>query len=460
MGVKKTSPFSRRKGLSVTAFLSPSLAVLLSLHVLIAAFIIEINRASVFLSDSMQRSASYVTDATSLLAGSSLLSETSTNFVLRPVLDDKSPNVGPMIAYCNELRIPRRGDDIVNRFANTDADAEAKAHLQTAAESANYMYRIQLRSLSLITSVYPLPPLEQLSTLQLPALSPEDSALNVEEKVSLAANLMLDVEYGNHKGAVSTHVNAAVGILRSVSEQHSASTNRKIGILRTWLWIGTISVVVLILFIFSVLYRSMIIPVVRSSKLIEKDEKLEFEHSFREVRTLSASYNELKDRRDALDKMLRLAAERDALTGLANRYAYEQMLDALAMHQGSDTSVAFFLFDLNFLKETNDHFGHAAGDAALKETAYCIAQCFTGGKHFRIGGDEFAAILMGVDEDKIQQMVKDFLQMQQEKDISVSYGYSYAASLARGDIEDLTKTADSAMYECKAKMHEERPINL
>ena len=172
MGVKKTSPFSRRKGLSVTAFLSPSLAVLLSLHVVIAAFIIEINRASVFLSDSMQRSASYVTDATSLLAGSSLLSETSTNFVLRPVLDDKSPNVGPMIAYCNELRIPRRGDDIVNRFANTDADAEAKAHLQTAAESANYMYRIQLRSLSLITSVYPLPPLEQLSTLQLPALSP------------------------------------------------------------------------------------------------------------------------------------------------------------------------------------------------------------------------------------------------------------------------------------------------
>ncbi|MBO5529331.1 MAG: GGDEF domain-containing protein, partial [Bacilli bacterium] len=121
---------------------------------------------------------------------------------------------------------------------------------------------------------------------------------------------------------------------------------------------------------------------------------------------------------------------------------------------------AFFLFDLNFLKETNDHFGHAAGDAALKETAYCIAQCFTGGKHFRIGGDEFAAILMGVDEDKIQQMVKDFLQMQQEKGISVSYGYSYAASLARGDIEDLTKTADSAMYECKAKMHEERPINL
>ncbi|MBO5527796.1 MAG: GGDEF domain-containing protein, partial [Bacilli bacterium] len=333
MGVKKTSPFSRRKGLSVTAFLSPSLAVLLSLHVLIAAFIIEINRASVFLSDSMQRSASYVTDATSLLAGSSLLSETSTNFVLRPVLDDKSPNVGPMIAYCNELRIPRRGDDIVNRFANTDADAEAKAHLQTAAESANYMYRIQLRSLSLITSVYPLPPLEQLSTLQLPTLSPEDSALNAEEKVSLAANLMLDVEYGNHKGAVSTHVNAAVGILRSVSEQHSASTSKKIGILRTWLWIGTISVVVLILFIFSILYRSMIIPVVRSSKLIEKDEKLEFEHSFREVRTLSASYNELKDRRDALDKMLRLAAERDALTGLANRYAYEQMLDALAMHQ-------------------------------------------------------------------------------------------------------------------------------
>lgn len=460
MGAKKTSRFSRRKGLSVTAFLSPSLAVLLSLHILIVAFIIEINRASVVLSDTMQRSAAYVTDATSLLAGSSLLSETSTNFVLRPVLDDSSPNVGPMIAYSNELKIPRRGDDIINHFANTDADPEAKAHLQTAAESANFMYHVQLRSLSLVTSVYPLPPLEQLSTLKLPTLSLEDSALNADEKVALAVNLMLSVEYGSHKGAVSSNVNAAVDILRTNSEQRSASTNKKIGILRAGLWIGTISVVVLILFIFFVLYRRMILPVVRSSKLIEKDEKLEFEHSFREVRTLSASYNELKVRRDALDKMLRLAAERDALTGLANRYAYEQMLDALAMCQDNDTSIAFFLFDLNFLKETNDHFGHAAGDAALKETAYCIAQCFTGGKHFRIGGDEFASIIMGVDETKIPQMIKDFLQMQQEKDISVSYGYSYAKSIAHDDIEDLMKTADAAMYECKAKMHEERPPNL
>ena len=67
---------------------------------------------------------------------------------------------------------------------------------------------------------------------------------------------------------------------------------------------------------------------------------------------------------------------------------------------------------------------------------------------------------MALKYSKQRAMIKDFLQMQQEKDISVSYGYSYAKSIAHDDIEDLMKTADAAMYECKAKMHEERPPNL
>ena len=90
--------FSHR-GVSVTAFLSPSLLALLALHVIIVGLIVEVNGFSSTLSALMQRSAVYVTDATSLLAGSSVLSDTATNYVLRPLLPDSSPNLGPIKAY-------------------------------------------------------------------------------------------------------------------------------------------------------------------------------------------------------------------------------------------------------------------------------------------------------------------------------------------------------------------------
>ena len=446
----------QHKGVSVTAFLSPSLAVLLVLHILIVGLIIEVNSLSSTLSGIMARSSGYVTNATSLLAGSSLLSDTSTNYVLRPLLPDHSPNLGPLIAYGNELSIDRRSEDVLARFQDTDAPKEAIDSLKEAADNADYLLAQQLHAFALVSSVHPLPdiPQAQLIATYLPALSEEEQAKDDEEKKLLAEDLLLSKDYSTSKGLVSSKVNAAVSIIQASQGEKAAYTGSRLNSLRAWLWGTTFGIIALLIFVFFMLYKELFLPVLRSSKLIANDEKLQEGKGFREMRLLSSSYNGLKARRDALDEALRLAAERDALTGLSNRYAYEHMAMELSHTEASkDTSLAICIFDVNFLKETNDSKGHAAGDGLLKEASYCIESCFKGGKCFRIGGDEFACVLLGVKKEEVEEMAKDFLFMQKEKGISISYGYAHQESIVSTNIEALMRKADDAMYACKEKMH-------
>ena len=452
---KPNKPFPR-KGVSVTAFLSPSLAVLLALHVIIVGLIIEVNNVSTTLSGIMQRSAGYVTDATSLLAGSSVLSDTATNYVLRPVLPDDSPNVGPLIAYGTELQNKRRGNEVVAKFEGTDAPEEAIEMLRQAADNADYLLKSQLHALALISSVFPLPGIPQAEVIAplLPALTEEESSISAEMRVSRAEDLLLSRVYGDAKGLVSADVNAAVNIIQSSQGQKAGYASGRLASLRAWLWGTAISIMVLLILIFFLLYKELFLPVLHSSKLIESDDRLAEGKGFREMRLLSSSYNGLKARRDALDDALRIAAERDVLTCLANRYAYDHYLAKLsAMPTDMDQSVAICIFDVNYLKETNDSMGHAAGDGLLKEASYCIERCFKGGKCFRLGGDEFACVLLGTNEEAVLEMMKAFQAMQEEKHISVSYGHAVAPSIRGTDLEALMRTADDAMYACKDEMH-------
>ena len=213
------------------------------------------------MSVTMQKSASYVTDATSLIAGSSLLSETSTNYVLRPTLGDNQPNTGPLMAYANEVKNPRRGPDVLNRFEKSDASKEAIQELRVAAAAADFMYQRQLHALGLVTAVYPLPDIPALSTIPIPSLTAEEANWDAEHKMSEAANLLLDQQYGSNKGAVSEKVNACVGILQKISGEQSAHSGRVIATYRTLLWVGTALIIAALSFTFIMVYRGLARPV-------------------------------------------------------------------------------------------------------------------------------------------------------------------------------------------------------
>ncbi len=97
---------------------------------------------------------------------------------------------------------------------------------------------------------------------------------------------------------------------------------------------------------------------------------------------------------EALDRRARF----DDLTGLANRAEVLARIGTLGEHQrrpGSQTAILFC--DVDRFKAVNDTFGHAAGDAVLRELAERLSGAIRSGDiAARVGGDELLAVLEGV----------------------------------------------------------------
>ncbi len=151
------------------------------------------------------------------------------------------------------------------------------------------------------------------------------------------------------------------------------------------------------------------------------------------------------------DEMMYLGSH-DTLTNLGNRYALNQ---ALLLLTEMSTSVGVCYTDINGLKLYNDEKGHAAGDALISETAKIFASVFKQKFCYRIGGDEFVAIVPEVDEDVFQTMVDKLAQ--KSKKISISIGAVWSEDSKQ--INNLIKQADEAMYNSKVefyKTHERR----
>ena len=442
-------PKKKVNGISANALVLPVAVVVGVLHLAVIMVIFSINSSSTALSTIMQNSADYMNDATSLLGGSSLLSETSSNFVLMPVTEAGQVNVGPLTAYAGELDNPRRGDQVIQRFRGYDVSEEAFAMLSTAAVSADAMLSSQLHAISLVRAVYPLPEDSAANRIPLVELTEEEKAMTGEEKMAAARLLILGTEYGLNKQSVSQNVNACVNVLHADSARKAAETSARLQMLRTLMWVFILTIVGILIATFIALYTQLLHPLRRFAGLISSNRSLDEKKGMREIRLLAHAYNSLLKRRDALDAILRSAAETDALTKLPNRYGFEQyVLDAAE----SGSSTAVLLFDINYLKQTNDSMGHSAGDNLIRSAAECISACF--GEHcFRFGGDEFAAVVRNCTPETIRQRVARFEQMEKERNVSISFGYAYTDDIGRTTIKKLLDEADKKMYKQKEEAH-------
>ncbi len=356
-------------GLSANRVIIPIIVALAILHIIIIGLIVSINSASLSLSRTMQDSGTYIEDATSVLAGSSVLSETCINFILMPLNGNGDVNVNPLVAYANELNTDRRGSQVLEKFGGYRVSQAALDDLTLAAGCADSMVDAQLHALALVTAVYPFPNVTPLDTLPLPQLSEEETAYPDEQKLGVARSLVLGPEYTLNKQAVSNHVSACSQRIKADMGQLAAEASRHIAVLRLLMWVMTSIIILLIAFAFFVLYRHLVSPLNSFVRLIRSDSTLEENRGLQEVRMLATAYNDLLNRRDSL----MATAETDSLTGLPNRYSFEQYTQGL----GEEAfPLALVLFDVNYLKHTNDTYGHSAGDELLRKAAGCISDCF------------------------------------------------------------------------------------
>lgn len=154
----------------------------------------------------------------------------------------------------------------------------------------------------------------------------------------------------------------------------------------------------------------------------------------------------------------------DALTGAHNRRAFDRDWRALLETPDDQLgSVAFLLFDCDFFKAINDTYGHTTGDRLVQMLARVLQQALRkGDRLYRIGGDEFAAVLIDADRDQAGQVAERcqqriaaqaFHAIGIQEPVKVSIGVAVSDGTATEELNQLPRRADLAMYQAKRDRH-------
>ncbi len=176
-----------------------------------------------------------------------------------------------------------------------------------------------------------------------------------------------------------------------------------------------------------------------------------------EVGVLASSFRKtalaLKEQIDYINGL----ALTDGLTRINNKTAYNNMEKALDKDIAShNASYSIVVMDVNNLKKVNDTYGHEAGDALIQHVSECIRSVFGSRNVFRIGGDEFVAVLRGnTMEDAQRKMELLDVVVEDRNHYAGEEEYLKTVSVASGAAEyikedekfaDTFKRADEAMY--------------
>jgi diguanylate cyclase (GGDEF)-like protein len=155
----------------------------------------------------------------------------------------------------------------------------------------------------------------------------------------------------------------------------------------------------------------------------------------------------------------RQQAERDALTGLGNRFALQSTLSRqLSAAAAADWQVAVLYIDLDNFKDINDTRGHRCGDHLLQAVAERLcARVAPGDAVYRVGGDEFIVIAnSGVDRRRVERLAQSLLEALAVPVDLDDGAINCSASIGIGmfpddgaDVDVLLKHADVALYQAK-----------
>ncbi len=182
--------------------------------------------------------------------------------------------------------------------------------------------------------------------------------------------------------------------------------------------------------------------------LLIDNYSMEADISIKDVVESMAIFISEELRNDRLVREMIYMSSHDELTELSNRHSYNS---AIHMINGMDVSLGICFVDINGLKFVNDNEGHENGDSLIKETANAIAQVFKKKYCYRIGGDEFVALIPQIDKEHFESLV-DKMRKKANK-IPIAVGAIWADQA--GDINSLINEADKLMYADKAAFYSE-----
>lgn len=181
-------------------------------------------------------------------------------------------------------------------------------------------------------------------------------------------------------------------------------------------------------------------------------------HAVQDLETL-APYAALQLQQAREYGVVRTRAERDALTGLANRHAFENFLAAeAARFDRYQRPFSLIIFDIDYFKQVNDRFGHEAGDFVLEQAGEVIRGSLRSVDFAaRLGGEEFVVVLpeTGLERgseiaERVRTRAQELtLQWRGERiDVTLSAGVSAVPDCVP-QAGSLVGSADAALYASK-----------
>ena len=177
-----------------------------------------------------------------------------------------------------------------------------------------------------------------------------------------------------------------------------------------------------------------------------------------EIIEISDEVHSLQTRLSGQLSVIRSRAYIDELTGTSNRAAYIDRLkhinDQIRLGRAC---FSVLVFDINRLKSINDDFGHEVGDRVIAKAAEAIKSAFPKGTVYRVGGDEFVAILdmiaSGDCAARFKAALADMNAHSVPVELEISVGYAYYDSGSDPNYKSVFNRADAAMYEDKREFY-------
>ncbi|HEY6632101.1 MAG TPA: GGDEF domain-containing protein [Rhizobiaceae bacterium] len=159
----------------------------------------------------------------------------------------------------------------------------------------------------------------------------------------------------------------------------------------------------------------------------------------------------------AAHRRLEERASRDPMTGMLNR---ENFFAALEGSRRKTDRGALLIIDADHFKKINDSYGHLTGDKALLEIASAIASGVRAGDVLgRIGGEEFAAFLVGATDEeaigvaeRIRREVEAIrFQPEDGRELSLTVSIGGTPCRPEANVSELMRAADKRLYEAKGR---------
>jgi diguanylate cyclase (GGDEF)-like protein len=163
---------------------------------------------------------------------------------------------------------------------------------------------------------------------------------------------------------------------------------------------------------------------------------------------------------EALNEALFAQARTDPLTNLANRLCLNEDLAGFRHQVAGGQTYCAIMCDIDHFKLYNDHYGHLAGDAALRAVAACLKDTLrSGDRAYRYGGEEFLVIApvrsnaeAAAIAERFRVAVERLAQPHQQSPfgiVTLSVGTAVTTSAADPDVSAWLAAADGALYRSK-----------